>query len=118
MDRMQRLAELAVTFGANVQPGQILRIGGAVGHQELARMVAHVAYRHGARFVGLDLDDPLVHRSRVMHAPADTLAYRPEWPEARIRELDDRHGASVKIVGPTAPGLLDDLDPRRRARSR
>ena len=65
---MQRLAELAVTFGANVQPGQILRISGEVGHQELARMVANVAYRHGA---------------------------------------------SIKIVGPTSPGLLDDLDPVR-----
>jgi aminopeptidase len=49
----------------------------------------------------------------VLHAPAHTLAYAPGWREARIRELDKVHGANIKVMGPTAPGLLDDLDPGR-----
>ena len=113
MNRMERLAELAVTFGANVQPGQVLRISGEVGHCELTQVMADVAYRRGAGFVDVDLQDPFVHRARVMHAPSDTLGFAPNWPETRIRELDRQHGASIKIVGPTAPGLLDGLDPAR-----
>ena len=98
MNRMERLAELAVTFGANVQPGQVLRISGEVGHCELTQVMAEVAYRRGARFVDVDLQDPFVHRARVMHAPSDTLGFAPNWPETRIRELDRQHGASITAL--------------------
>jgi len=75
VEAMQRLAELAVVLGANVQPDQVVRVSGEAGHQELVRAVAEAAYRRGAQFVDVDLEDPYVHRSRVLHAPAHTLAY-------------------------------------------
>ncbi|HEX4010977.1 MAG TPA: aminopeptidase [Solirubrobacteraceae bacterium] len=117
VDAVRRLAELAVVFGANVQPGQVVGVGAEVGHQDLVRAVADAAYRHGARYVDVELSDPHVHRSRVLHAPADALGYQSRWREARIRELDEEHGASVRILGPTAPGLFDDLDPVRVLRA-
>ena len=117
MDATARLAELAVVFGANVQPDQVVSIRAEVGHQELVRAVADAAYRHGARDVDVALSDPHLQRSRVLHAPLQALGYQPRWPEARIRELDEEHGASVAILGPTAPGLFDDLDPVRVVRA-
>ncbi len=113
MDRLTRLAELAVGFGANVQPGQIVRITCEVWHLEVARAVAEAAYRHAARFVDVDLADPYVQRARVLYGPSD--GYLPRWRETRIRELDEERGANIKITGPTAPGLFDDLDPARLA---
>ena len=117
MEAMRRLAELAVVLGANVQPDQVVRIDAEVGHVELVRAVADVAYRRGARFVDVDLRDPHLHRSRALHAPERALGYAPDWPDARIRELDREHGAAIRIVAPTPPGLLDDLDPGRVSRA-
>ena len=113
MDAARRLAELAVGFGANVQPGQVVGVSAEVGHQELVRAVADAAYRRGARYVDVELSDPHVQRSRVLHAPADALGHQPQWCEARIRELDAEQGARCSILGPTDPGLFDDLDPVR-----
>lgn len=110
VDSLQRLAELAVVLGANVQPGQVVRVVAEVGHDDLVRAVADIAYRRGARFVDVDLVDPHVHRSRVLHASTDALTYVPDWPEARIRELDRAGGANIRIAAPAA-GLYDDLDP-------
>jgi aminopeptidase len=116
MDAAQRLAELAVVLGANVQPDQVVRVAGDVAHAELVRAIADAAYRHGARFVDVDLSDPNVNRARVLHARDDALTYAPAWPDARIHELDEAHGANIKIVSPT-PGLYDDLDPERVSRA-
>jgi aminopeptidase len=111
VEALERLADLAVRLGANVQPGQVLRVSAATDQLGLVRAVADFAYRQGARFVDVDLDDPYVHRARVLHAPADSLAYVPDWPQARVRELDRVHGASIRITAPSTG--LDDLDPRR-----
>jgi aminopeptidase len=65
---MERLAELAVVVGANIQPGQLVRISADVVHTELVRAVADAAYPHGASFVEADLSDLLLLRSQVMYA--------------------------------------------------
>ncbi|MGO9958708.1 MAG: aminopeptidase [Solirubrobacteraceae bacterium] len=58
MNAVERLAELAVRFGANVRPGQVVGVKCEVGHLEVARAVAGAAYRGGARFVDVEIDDP------------------------------------------------------------
>jgi aminopeptidase len=94
----------------------VVRVVGDVDHAELVQAIADVAYQPGARFVDVDLADPRLHRLRALHAREDSLTYAPAWPEARIRELDEVHGASIRIVSPM-PGLFDDLDPERVARA-
>ena len=49
-ETLARFARLAVAFGANVQPGQIVSIGGSPGKDELVRAIAAEAYRSGAKF--------------------------------------------------------------------
>ena len=115
---VERLAELAVVVGANVQPGQVVRIRSEVGQDAMVRAVAEAAYRRGARFVDVDLTDPVVDRGRVVHASADALEYVPRWPDVRLRELDEEHGANIKVTGLSAPGLFADLDPVRVNRIR
>ena len=43
---LQRLADLIVGTGANVQPGQVLTIGTEPGKEALTRAIAASAYRH------------------------------------------------------------------------
>ena len=63
-------------FGANVQPGQIVIVGSEPGKEPLARAIAEVAYRSGAKFVDLAVFDLHFKRARVLHADPDTLEIR------------------------------------------
>ena len=64
---LERFADLLVGFGANVQPGQIVAIGGETGKEEVVRAIAASAYRHGARFVDASYFDVHVKHARLQH---------------------------------------------------
>jgi aminopeptidase len=113
-----RLADLAIGFGANVQEGQIVAIGGEPGKEYLVRALAESAYRHGAKFVDLAWFDPWVKRARIEHAPEDTLDFVPPWYGDRVLALGETRSARIALSGPSAPGLLEDLDPVRAGRDR
>jgi aminopeptidase len=110
------LAELAVDFGANVQPGQIVYVQAEVGHEELVREIAAYAYRKGARFVDASYFDPYVKRARIEHALDETLDYVPPWYAERLLALGEQRCARIRITGPTEPHLFDDADPARAGR--
>ena len=114
--RLERLAELAVGFGANVQPGQITSVGADVGQEDLARAIAAAAYRRGAKFVEVTYFDPLVKRARIEFAPDDTLEFVPSWFGERVLELGRQHCARISLAGPSVPGALDGVDPVRAGR--
>jgi aminopeptidase len=112
-DAIERLAELAVRFGANVQRGQIVAIGTEPGKEELTRALAVHAYKAGARFVDVTSFDLHVKRARILHAEEDTLDYVPPWFGERLLALGEARAARIGLTGPVAPGLLNDLDPAR-----
>ena len=116
--RVDRLAELIVGFGANVQPGQIVAVSCEPGKEYLVRAIAASAYRHGAAFVDVGWFDPWVKRARIEHAGEDTLDFVPPWYGERILELGRRRAARIALSGPVAPGVLSDLDPVRAGRDR
>jgi aminopeptidase len=111
-----RLADLAVSVGANVQPGQIVGVTAELAHKDFARALAASAYDRGARFVDVWYIDPLVKRARIEFAPEDTLDYVPPWYGKRLLELGELRGANIAIRGATVPGSLNGLDPRRAGR--
>src|SRR5919201_2016363 len=113
---IERLADLAVNFGANVQPGQIVAIGAEIGKEEMVRALAASAYRRGAKFVDPFYFDMYVKRARILHADEDTLGFVPSWYSDRMLELGRQRCARIGIAGPATPGLLNDLDPARAGR--
>src|SRR5919206_4665823 len=117
-ETIERLAGLAVGFGANVQPGQVVSVSCEPGKERLARAVAAAAYRRGAKFVDVGWFDPWIKRARLLHAPDDTLEFVPPWYGGRILALGEARAAAVQLSGPSAPGLLADVDPVRAGRDR
>lgn len=109
----KRYAELVVRLGANVAPGQIVGIMCHVEHVGFARAITEECYRVGAKFVDVWYWDAHLKRSRVSHAPEDTLSWTPPWLDLRYEELTRRKGASIVIAGDPAPNLLAGIDPRR-----
>jgi aminopeptidase len=115
-DLLTRLADIAVSLGANVQPGQIVTIGADHGQFELARAIAESAYKRGASFVDVWYFDPYVKRARIAFAKEESLTFVPDWYGYRMRALGEQRAARISLAGPTTTGLLDDLDPDRAGR--
>jgi len=78
-ERRRRLARLLVGFGANVQPGQTVMVGGDVDDRELVRAVANECYLAGARFVELNYFDLHVKRARIEFGGDDSIGYATTW---------------------------------------
>jgi aminopeptidase len=84
-----------------------------LGQEDVARSVADEAYRAGAKYVDVFYFDPHIKRSRLLHAPAETLEYLPPWYGERALHVGDEHGARISFAGSTTEGLFDDVDPTR-----
>jgi aminopeptidase len=113
---IERLADLIVNFGANVQEGQVVEIGTSIGKEELTRAVTASCYRRGAKFVDVSYWDPHLKRARVLYAADGVLDYVPEWYGERALQLGEERGATISLSGLTEPHLFDDLDPERLGR--
>jgi len=113
---LEGLADLIVSFGANVQEGQIVDVGSALGKEDLTRAITASAYKRGAKFVDVHYWDPHLKRERVQHAAADVLEFVPPWYGERTLQLGDERGAAISLSGPIEPRLFDDLDQERLGR--
>lgn len=116
IELIERLARLAVEFGSNVQPGQVVLISSEPAQHELAREVGRAAYARGALLVDLAVSDPQLKRARALHAPPESLGYVAPWLGQRIVGLGELHGARVSIRGPSDPHALDGINPELAGR--
>ncbi len=117
-ERLERYARLAVEVAVNLQPGQFLRISADPEHLPLVRELTRVAYENGARYVEPMYRDSHTRRSRVLHAPDDSLEWTPPWVHALIDHMIETGGAMIAITGDAEPELLADLDQSRVQRTR
>jgi len=113
---LDRYAELVVRTGANVGRGQLVFVGGLLGHAPFARAIARAAYRAGARYVDVRYVDRHIERGLIEFGPEETLGWSPPWLMERMRATDGQ--ATIGITGDPEPELLGDLDPHRVGRSR
>jgi aminopeptidase len=112
---LERLADLLVGFGANLQPGQVLGVTAYLEMAEATRAVARSAYRRGAKYVDVFWWDNLVKRERLEHADESTLDFVPPWIEQRLDWLAEERAARVTLAGTTAT-VFDGIDPARTGR--
>lgn len=113
---MERLAQLAVSVGVGLQRGQdVVVLGWDVEQAPNVRAVAEEAYKRGARFVSAVYWEKHARRSRLLHAPAETLGVVPNWWEAITSECVARRSAMIVVCGDPHRELLDDIAPERTA---
>jgi aminopeptidase len=108
-----RLAELAVGFGANVQPDQIVVVNAELGRQQLARSIAEVAYRAGARHVEVVYSDAFVRRARIEHGRDEAIGFSPDWELERVRQMGEQGVALISLEAALDPAATAGLDPAR-----
>jgi aminopeptidase len=117
-DFLDRYADVAVRVGANLQPGQTLFVTGSVEHVPLSRAVAAAAWRAGAGDVQLFYYDDYERYLRARHGADETLETTNTGRLGFLTAELDAKGASVNIMGDTAPPFFADADEERLARTR
>ncbi|MDX6533550.1 MAG: aminopeptidase [Gaiellales bacterium] len=111
-----RLADLLVGFGANVQPGQFVEVSGLLETRDLMLAITERCYKAGALHVELDYADLWLKRARIEHGGDDALGYAPSWQVERVRAIGDARSATITLVGAPSQAPLKGVDPERLGR--
>lgn len=107
--RLDRLAELTVKVGANVQRDQLVIITGDVEHAPLMRAIARAAYRAGARRVDHHYVDRHFTRAMIELGPEKSLGQTQPWMMTMLHTLEEQKGSFIQLSGDPEPQLLADL---------
>jgi aminopeptidase len=111
-ERLQKLAQLAVQVGANVQKDQVVWVNSTTETTELARMVVEAAYEAGASKVSVNWSDDHVSKSGYKHRTIESLQEVPQWWVDKYKAgVED--GACLISISSPIPGLNADVDPAK-----
>jgi aminopeptidase len=116
--RLEKLAELAVRVGSNVEEGQIVVVSGMVEHAPLVRACTEAAYGAGARYVDAVYRDQYVRKAMIEFGPDETLTWTPPYLIDRENYMAGEKAAVIAISGDPEPDLMADLDPAKVGRAR
>lgn len=114
--RLDRLAEVAVKVGLNIQPGQDLILTAPVAALPLVRRVAVHAYRAGAGLVTPILADEQVILARYAEARPDSFDHAAGWLFSGMAAAFGEGAARMAIAGDN-PMMLAGQDAEAVARA-
>ena len=114
--RLDRLAELAVKVGLNLQPGQDLVMTAPIEALPLVRRITEHAYKAGAGLVTPLFSDPEVVLARYRHGQDGSFDRAAGWLYDGMGKAFDANAARLAIVGDD-PMLLAAEDPDKVGRA-
>ena len=116
--RLEKYAQLVISTGANVQPGQTLLVEADVEHTALVRAISDEAYRVGAGYVDVLYRDPFLRRSLIERGPHDALEFSPAWMTDRVARAAADGAALIGISSGSNQEVYAGLDLGRVGRAR
>lgn len=114
--RLDRLGEVAVRIGLNLQPGQELVISAPLEAVPLVRRITEHAYRAGASLVTTQYSDDETTLARYRFANDAALDKTAQWMADGIARAYREGAARLAITG-SNPTLLNGQDPARVSRA-
>lgn len=114
--KLDKLAEVAIRVGLNLQPGQDLFLTAPVAALPLVRRIAEHAYKAGAGIVTPLLSDEEVTLARYRNAPDTSFDRAPSWLYEGVAKAFTENTARLAIVGDN-PMLLANEDPAKVGRA-
>jgi aminopeptidase len=114
-ERLERYAELVVSVGANVQPGQEVFLFTAVEHHDLTRALTRQAYRAGAAYVNVLYNDAHARKAMIELGSDEALTYAPGWLKEFVTSCAGN--AMIATTGDPEPDLMKDVDGERIGRA-
>lgn len=118
---LEKYARLIVEVGANVQPGQTVRLYAAVNEHEFACLVAEACYKAGAKRVSMEWSCDAKSRLDYTYAEEAVLSETSDWEKAKLQQMVDDLPVRIYIESDD-PDALAGIDPKKlsnvmRARS-
>lgn len=104
-----KLAELAIRKGVNIQKGQPLVIKANVQDAAFVKKAAKCAYEAGARSVSVEWRDSDLVRMAYQYEKDEVLAEVPQWIYDKVKYQHDS-GACYLTVLSDKPGAMADID--------
>ena len=114
--KLDRLAEVAIRIGLNLQPGQDLLLTAPSVALPLVRKIAEHAYKAGAGLVTPLLSDEEITLARYRFAPDDSFDRAAGWLYEGMSKAFSANTARLAIVGDN-PMLLAGEDPAKVSRA-
>ena len=114
--KLDKLAELAVKVGLQLQPGQDLFLTAPIVALPLVRRIVEHAYKAGAGLVTPILSDEEITLSRYRHAPDASFDRAAGWLYEGVAKAFAAGSARLGVVGDN-PMLLSAEDPAKVARA-
>ena len=114
--KLDRLAEVSVRTGLNLQPGQDLILTAPVSALPLVRRIAEHAYKAGAGLVTPILSDDQVTLARYQHGQDAGFDHAAGWLFDGMAAAYDTGAARMAVSGGD-PMLLSGQDPEKVARA-
>lgn len=113
--KLDRLAEVAVRTGVNLQKGQDLVITAPISALPLVQRIAVHAYKAGAGVVMPFFNDDVISLARYENADDASFDHAPSWFYEGLAAAFKGGAARMAITGDD-PMLLADQDPAKVAR--
>ncbi|MBU1313350.1 MAG: aminopeptidase [Alphaproteobacteria bacterium] len=114
--KLEKLAEVAVKVGLQLQHGQDLIITAPIAALPLVRLITKHAYMAGAGLVTTFYADEVTTLARYAHAPDDSFDKASGWLYDGMAKAFAGGAARLAIAGDN-PLLLADQDPSKVARA-
>ena len=108
---MKAYSEVILTGALKIKRGDVLWLRSEPVHIELARFMAETAYKLGAKYVNVSLEDPAFSRIRIDSTiDDDFLDYVPENRTAMFDSVVKEGWRSMALRGPADPDLMEGVD--------
>jgi aminopeptidase len=114
--KLDKLAEVAVRVGLNLQPGQDLFLTAPIAALPLVRRIAEHAYKAGAGLVTPVFSDEEITLARYRFAPDDSFDRAAGWLHEGVAKAFANNTARLAVVGDN-PMLLAAEDPAKVSRA-
>lgn len=113
---LDRLADVAIGTGLNLQPGQQLVLTGSAETLPLLRRIATAAYKAGASIVTPILSDEEITRARYLHGSDDSFDAAPGWLFEGMGQAYENNAARLHLSSEN-PMALADMDAAKVGRA-
>ena len=104
-----KLAELVVKKGVNVQKGQPVEIRASVKDAAFVRKVVKCAYEAGAGHVEVDWRDSQISRMDYQYKTIEALSEVPQYIYDKTKYFQDKGVCYISIAS-DKPGIMADID--------
>lgn len=110
--KLNQFCELAVKIGVNLQEGQDLVIRSQIECAPIARTLAEVAYKNGARKVSIEYSDEKFSRIKIDNESIEALQEIPDWFVASRNYIMEKNAALISIAAGN-PSIFKGCDAQK-----